>query len=78
MRLEVTSKEDQYKCWLTDDDLEELRRAAGSHRDDLVIQLGGDGSVLLREPELFRERTRLTGLVVAHVDAPPSDPSSGW
>ncbi|OYR64670.1 site-specific integrase [Halorubrum ezzemoulense] len=41
MRLEATSKEDQYKCWLTDDDLEELRRAAGSHRDDLVIQLGG-------------------------------------
>ncbi|TKX83249.1 site-specific integrase, partial [Halorubrum sp. SS5] len=41
MRLEATSKEDQYKCWLTDDDLEELRRAAGGHRDDLVIQLGG-------------------------------------
>ena len=41
MRLEATGKEDQYKCWLTDDDLEELRRAAGSHRDDLVIQLGG-------------------------------------
>ncbi|MDB2244513.1 site-specific integrase [Halorubrum ezzemoulense] len=41
MRLEATNKEDQYKCWLTDDDLEELRRAAGGHRDDLVIQLGG-------------------------------------
>ena len=41
MRLESIGKEDQYKCWLTDDDLEELRRAAGSHRDDLVIQLGG-------------------------------------
>ncbi|SFR51711.1 site-specific integrase [Halorubrum sodomense] len=41
MRLEATGKEDQYKCWLTDDDLEALRRAAGSHRDDLVIQIGG-------------------------------------
>lgn len=41
MRLEATGKEDQYKCWVTDDDLEEFRRAAGSHRDDLVIQLGG-------------------------------------
>ncbi|TKX55855.1 site-specific integrase [Halorubrum sp. SP3] len=41
MRLEATGKENQYKCWLTDDDLEALRRAAGSHRDDLVIQLGG-------------------------------------
>ena len=41
MRLESTGKPDQYKCWLTDDELEELRRAAGSIRDDLVIQLGG-------------------------------------
>ncbi|MDB2276649.1 site-specific integrase, partial [Halorubrum ezzemoulense] len=41
MRLEATSKEDQYKCGLTDDDLEELRGAAGGHRDDLVIQLVG-------------------------------------
>ncbi|EMA59933.1 site-specific integrase [Halorubrum kocurii] len=41
MRLEATGKPDQYKCWLTDDEIEELRRAAGSIRDDLVIQLGG-------------------------------------
>ena len=41
MRLEQTQAEDQFKCWLTDDDLDELRRAAGSIRDDLVIQLGG-------------------------------------
>ena len=41
MRLEATAKSDQFKCWLTDDELEELRRAAGSIRDDLVIQLGG-------------------------------------
>ncbi|GAB7011734.1 site-specific integrase [Halolamina salina] len=41
MRLEATNKPDQYKCWLTDDELEELRRAASSHRDDLIVQLGG-------------------------------------
>ena len=41
MRLEATSKPDQYKVWMTDDELEELRRAAATHRDDLVIQLGG-------------------------------------
>ena len=41
MRLEATGKPDQYKVWLRDDELEELRRAAGGHRDDLIVQLGG-------------------------------------
>lgn len=41
MRLESTGKPDQYKVWMTDDELDELRRAASSHRDDLIIQLGG-------------------------------------
>lgn len=41
MRLEATNKEDQYRVWMTDDELEQLRRVAGSHRDDLIIQLGG-------------------------------------
>jgi len=41
MRLESTQGEDQYKVWLRDDELEELRRAAGGHRDDLIVQLGG-------------------------------------
>jgi integrase len=41
MRLEVTAKPDEYKVWMTDAELTELRRAAASHRDDLVIQLGG-------------------------------------
>jgi integrase len=41
MRLEATAKEDEYKVWMTDGELEELRRAAASHRDDLIIQLGG-------------------------------------
>jgi integrase len=41
MRLEATAKEDEYKVWMTDAELDELRRAAASHRDDIVIQLGG-------------------------------------
>ncbi|QRV16324.1 site-specific integrase [Haloterrigena salifodinae] len=41
MRLESTAREDEYKVWMTDEELQELRRAAASHRDDLIIQLGG-------------------------------------
>lgn len=41
MRLEATSKTDQYKVWLTDDELDTLRRHAGSARNDLILQLGG-------------------------------------
>lgn len=41
MRLESTAREDQYKVWMTDSELEDLRRAAANHRDDLIIQLGG-------------------------------------
>jgi integrase len=29
-----------FKVWMTDDEIDELRRAAGSRRDDLIIQLG--------------------------------------
>jgi integrase len=41
MRLEATAKPDEYKVWMTDEELEELRRAAANHRDDLIVQLGG-------------------------------------
>jgi len=41
MRLEATSGDDQYKVWMTDDDLYQLRRAAVSYRDDVMLQLGG-------------------------------------
>jgi integrase len=41
MRLEATAKGDEYNVWMTDDDLDQLRRAAASHRDDLILQLGG-------------------------------------
>jgi len=41
MRLEATEKDDQYKVWMTDAELEELRRHAGTYRDDLILQLGG-------------------------------------
>lgn len=39
MRKETTAG-GEVKVWLTDDEVEELRRAAGSRRDDLIIQLG--------------------------------------
>lgn len=40
MRLEAT-KSDEYSVWMTDSELETLRRSAISHRDDLILQLGG-------------------------------------
>ncbi len=41
MRLESTGREETFKVWMTDEELETLRRSAKSHRDDLIIQLGG-------------------------------------
>ena len=40
MRLESTRNEDEYKVWMTDEEVEHLRRAAASYRDDVIIQLG--------------------------------------
>jgi len=40
MRLEATEADGEYKVWLTDKEIEALRRAAASYRDDLIIQLG--------------------------------------
>src|SRR6056297_1285415 len=40
MRLEATNHQHRTKVWMTDDELEELRRAAASYRDDIIIQLG--------------------------------------
>jgi len=31
MLLEATSKPDQHKVWMTDDELEDIRRAAATH-----------------------------------------------
>lgn len=39
MRVEATSG-GETKVWLTDDEIEELRRATANLRDDLIIQLG--------------------------------------
>ncbi|SEH62934.1 Phage integrase family protein [Halopenitus malekzadehii] len=41
MRLEATNRTDTYKVWMTDNDLDQLRRAAVSYRDDVILQLGG-------------------------------------
>jgi len=40
MRLEATESENETKVWMTDDEIEDLRRAAASYRDDVIIQLG--------------------------------------
>ena len=39
MRVEATAG-DEWKVWLTDSEVEDLRRATNSQRDDLIIQLG--------------------------------------
>jgi integrase len=39
MRIEATSG-DEHKVWLTDGEIEDLRRATNSQRDDIIIQLG--------------------------------------
>jgi len=39
MRIESTAG-NEHKVWLTDSEIEDLRRAAKSTRDDLIIQLG--------------------------------------
>ncbi|MBO4248381.1 site-specific integrase [Halomicrobium sp. IBSBa] len=39
MRIEATEG-NEHKVWLTDGEIEDLRRATNSQRDDLIIQLG--------------------------------------
>ncbi|QIO23079.1 site-specific integrase [Haloarcula sp. JP-L23] len=39
MRIEATAG-NEHKVWLTDSEIEDLRRATTSQRDDLIIQLG--------------------------------------
>ena len=39
MRIESTEG-NEYKVWLTDGEIEDLRRATNSQRDDIIIQLG--------------------------------------
>ena len=41
MRREATAKDGVYKIWMTDDELETLRRHTEGYRDDIIVQLGG-------------------------------------
>ena len=41
MRLEATNQPDHYHVWMTDPELDRLRRSAATHRDDLILQFGG-------------------------------------
>ena len=61
MRKESTSG-DEYKVWLTDDEIEQLRRAAGSRRDDLIIQLGAFVGLRAFEiPQVQPQHVKRTG-----------------
>jgi integrase len=40
MRLEATDHPTRAKVWMTDNEVDELRRSAASYRDGLIIQLG--------------------------------------
>jgi len=59
MRLEATAREGEYKVWMTDGELSDLRRAAANHRDDLIIQLGGYVGLRAFEIPQIRAKTTL-------------------
>ena len=40
MRIKATNADDEHKVWMIDEEIEELRRATASYRDDVIIQLG--------------------------------------
>jgi len=62
MRLEATAKADEYKVWMTDEELEALRRAAANHRDDLILQLGGYvGLRAFEVPQVTPSHVKRTG-----------------
>ena len=62
MRLEATAKADEYKVWMTDEELETLRRAAANHRDDLILQLGGYvGLRAFEVPQVTPSHVKRTG-----------------
>lgn len=62
MRLEATAKADEYKMWMTDEELEALRRAAANHRDDLILQLGGYvGLRAFEVPQVTPSHVKRTG-----------------
>lgn len=42
MRIERNDNHHSYRCWLTPDEYKTLTQTAGSYRDSLIIQLGGE------------------------------------
>lgn len=42
MRIERNENHHSYRCWLTPDEYKTLKQTAGSYRDSLIIQLGGE------------------------------------
>jgi len=42
MRIERNENHHSYRCWLTPDEYKTLKQTAGSYRDSLIVQLGGE------------------------------------
>ncbi|MFC6953544.1 site-specific integrase [Halorubellus litoreus] len=59
MRIERCENHHSYRCWLTPDEYQHLKRAAGSYRDSLIIQLGGEVGLRSFEiPQIRPEHVR--------------------
>jgi len=62
MRLEATDRPDEYKTWMTDDEIEDLRRATAGYRDDIIIQLGAFVGLRAFEiPQVHPQHVKETG-----------------
>ncbi|AAV47145.1 bacterio-opsin activator-like protein [Haloarcula marismortui ATCC 43049] len=42
MRIKRNENHHSYRCWLTPDEYKQLKQTAGSYRDSLIVQLGGE------------------------------------
>ena len=62
MRIEATARDDVYAVWMTDSELDEIRRNVQSHRDDLIIQLDGYiGLCAFEIPQIQPKHVKRTG-----------------
>lgn len=61
MEIERNSGHHSYKCWLTENEYRDLRHAAPTYRDDLIIRLGGEvGLRSFEVPQIQPDHVRRT------------------
>lgn len=61
MRIEATKAENETKVWLTDEEIEQLRRSTAGYRDDVIIQLGAFvGLRAFEVPQICPEHIKTT------------------